>query len=291
MGTRRSDPQLTERDLAILRDLWLYRYLVTEQIRRLHFTNIKVAQRAMRRLYTVGVIDRFRSDSALRAGFRSWVFRLSGAGARRLAAALDLDAATLRPPRRLPTSLWFLDHHRSVTDFRIWLREACAASRGQFGYRYVPSYEEIRHKGQRSRRIAFPVRTVNRVLIPDGVFTLDRIDGRSALFLLEVDRGTEPLTGQHPSSIEKKLLLYRDAYDERGEAWYGNLFGEVFRGFRIVWLVRDENRRVRLLEQAVRLDLVPLVWVGIQEVASSPGNLETAVWMTRPGENPRAIVE
>ena len=291
MRTHRPVSALTERDLAILQDLWLYRYLLTAQICRLHFTNIKVAQRAMRRLHALGVVDRFRSDSALRAGFRSWVFRLSGRGATHLAGILDLDTANLRPPRRPPGSMWFLDHHRSVTDFRIWLREACAASAGEFGYRYVPSYEEVRRQGGRARRIAFPVRRANRLLIPDGVFTLDRNDGRSALFLLEVDRGTEPLTGRHSNSIERKLLLYRDAYDERGEVWYGKLFGTAFQGFRMLWLVPDENRRLRLLEQAVRLDLTPLVWAGLQEVTSAAGDLRERAWMTEPGESPRAIVE
>ena len=59
---------LTERDRRILKDIWLYRYLKTPQVTRLHFGGQKLAQRRMRRLVDSGFVERFRADDAVRAG-------------------------------------------------------------------------------------------------------------------------------------------------------------------------------------------------------------------------------
>lgn len=70
MSVPQSGPALTPRDWSILRDLWLFRYLSTQQIA---------------------------------CAIRGWMA--------------------------------FLAHHSLVTDFRIWLREACT-HRG-FSYQFI----------------------------------------------------------------------------------------------------------------------------------------------------------
>ncbi len=282
----------TSRDEMILKDVWLYRYLQTRQIARLHFGgNIKIAQRRMRKLYEAGMVRRFRSDAALRAGFRTWVYRLARRGAEVLSGILGEPARDLMPPTRPPNSMRHLDHHRDLTDFRIWLREGCVASDGRFGYKFIPGYEEIRGGGARRRRIALNLPEIRTSLIPDGAFTLDSEDGRSALFLLEIDRGTEPLTGRHPSSIEKKFFSYNQAFDGFAERLYERLFESEFRGFRILCLVPDEKRRAGFLRLAEMTDVKPLVWVGLSPLVESPGDLEAPLWLFSADEEPRALTE
>jgi len=227
----------TFRDQQILKDLWLYRYLQTPQIARLHFDSLKVAQRRMRRLHEAKLVERFRADMALRAGFRTWVYRLARPGAQLLSREIREPVKSLLPPIRSPASLRYLEHHRELTDFRIWLREGCRFSEGEFGYRFIPDYEEIRHMGRRRRRVALDFPETQTQLIPDGVFTLDRQGGRSVLFTLEIDRGTEPLRGRHPSSIKRKFLLYEHAFNNCAEKQYSKLFETEFRGFRILCIV------------------------------------------------------
>ena len=114
--------------------------------------------------------------------------------------------------------------------------------------------------------MALSVEGHSKLLVPDGVFTLEREDDRWALFLLEVDRGTEPLTGRHRSSIEGKFTMYRDGFDARGEERYAALFDAELRGFRILCVVPDEKRRDGFLRLAARMDLEPLVWVSTSSV-------------------------
>lgn len=282
---------LTARDRRILRDIWLYRYLRTPQVTRLHFSNQKLAQRRMRRLVEGGFVERFRADDAVRAGFRTWCFRLSRKGARVVASSEGLPVRGVIPSSRAPRRLRFLDHHSMTVDFRIWLREGCEASRGRFGYRFVPSYEEVRENGVRRRRTVLDVPRLKTHLVPDGVFVLETRDARSSLFVLEIDRGTEPLTGSHPSAIERKLDLYSVGFESNSDAAYEQLFGVKFSGFRVLCLVPDSRRADGFLKLAKKCDLQPLVWVGLDDVVRGRGDLNKKWWRAESGGPMRALTE
>jgi len=117
--------RVTLRDVAILRDVGQYRYLTSAQVLRLHFGSRKVAQRRLRALTTVGLLHRFSPAEAHRAGFRTWWYALSRAGARHLSTLEGFPLAAVLPPTRPPSTLGFLAHHALTTDFRIWLHEVC----------------------------------------------------------------------------------------------------------------------------------------------------------------------
>lgn len=280
----------TTRDLAVLRDLWLYRYLTTSHIARLHFGHAKLAQRRLRILTARRLVDRFLPPAARQAGFGAWWYRLASKGAHHLAETQGLAPKDLLPPKRSPRTLRFLDHHALVTTIRIWLREGTAKRTDGFRYEFIPEYEEVRRKGKRHRRIALTVPGHRRTLIPDGAFTLQR-GGTTALFFLEADRGTEPLTGKHPGAIERKLTLYRDAFDTNAEAHYGRLFGAELRGFRILCTVPDADRQAGFLILAAHLELAPLVWVTTNDTFNTNGDLARACWLTEPDGTPRAMTE
>jgi hypothetical protein len=127
--------------------------------------------------------------------------------------------------------------------------------------------------------------------VPDGVFVLETSDKRSSLFVLEIDRGTEPLTGSHPSAIERKLLLYRAGFESNSDAVYERLFGVEFSGFRVLCLVPDSRRADGFLKLANRCDLQPLVWVGLDEVVEDRGDLNKKWWRVAIGEPLRALTE
>ena len=292
MVPQRYQVRLTPRDLEISRDLWVYRYLTTSQISRRHFGHIKLAQRRMRQLVKAKLVDRFSAVPSKWAGFEGWTYRLSGEGVKLVAADTGLAREEIRPPIRPPQGVGYLAHHRLLTDFRIWVREGCAGPEGEFGYQFVPSYEEVRVEGRRRRRVAIEVPGRKRRLVPDGAFTLVRsADGKAALFLLEIDRGTEPLSGVHPSSIEKKLGLYRDAFDREVDCSYGKLFEHSFNGFRVLFLVPDRRRATGVIRVAKRMDLAPIVWAAEDHIVQEPGELTAEVWLDDPKGPPRSLVE
>ena len=284
-----SIPRMTNRDAALLRDLWLFRYLTTKQISRLHFGHLKIAQRRLRALTARKLVDRFRTVEASQTGFRTWWYRLARRGAEVVCRREDLQVERILPPTRRPRTMGFLAHHGLLSDFRIWLREGCHDSAGEFGYRFIPSYEEVR--GGRGRRVALSVPRHRRLLIPDGVFELERRDRRRALFLLEIDRGTEPLTGKHRSSIVGKFGMYRDAFESRAENRYAQLFDADFSGFRVLCIVPDETRQAGFLRLAAKMDLVPIVWVTTQDVLESRGDLDLACWSTTVDGELHALTE
>lgn len=273
----------TPRDSAILRDVGQCRYLTSAQLARLHFASPKVVQRRMRALTSMGLLQRFAPSEARRAGFRTWWYALSCAGARLVSEAQELPLAEVLPPTRMPRTLGFLAHHALVTDFRLWLAEACAST-PEFALRYLPG-DTPRGTGQRA---VLPL-PGGRVL-PDGAFVLSR-GARHALFVLEADRGTEPFTGTHPSSLTRKLLAYREAYDTRAETHLADLLQARVRGFRILCLVPDEDRQRRLVGLAAQLDLAPLVWVTTHQVVQERGRLERACWAVSPEDRLHALSE
>ena len=283
--------KVTPRDQAVLRDLWLCRYLTSHQISRLHFGHLKLAQRRLRRLRSCRLVDRFRLEGDVRSGFQRYVYRLAGPGARIVAEAIDEDPKRIRPPKRPPTGRSYMAHHRLLTDFRIWLREGCQGTNGLFGFRFVPGYEEVRLQGRRRRRVALNINSVSRLLVPDAVFSLHRRDGKAALFAVEVDRGTEPLRGRHRSSVAKKLALYATAFDAGVEQQYSRLFGHSFSGFRVLCLVPDDQRRRGFLRLAEEAALAPLVWVGLHSLSEEEGDLGSAAWINQRNGPTRSLLE
>jgi len=278
--------QVTPRDGAILRDAWLFRYLTAAQLNRLHFGHLKIAQRRLRKLVALDLIARFRLPSAAPLGDQRWIYCLSRRGAREVAASENLAPNEVLAPFHAPTALGYLAHHESLTDVRIWFREACL-ERG-FSHRFVPAYEEVRDGGRQRRRVCMQLGAAQ--YIPDGVFTIDRPGGRSALFVLEIDRGTEPLRRATGSSVQAKLVLFRTAFDE-GLSAYADLFGSAFRGARLLWVVPDEKRRRAILDQAATEDLSPVVWATGQEHMRSSGSLAAAIWSVCGTEGLHALDE
>jgi len=282
-------PALTARDVLILHDIWLYRYVLSSQVCRLHFSNLKVAQRRLRILHHLGYVDRFRIGTDFRRGFNRWYYRLAGPGCSVVASANALPISNIRPPARPPRSGGYLRHHNLLTGFRIWLREACTAR--AFGYDFVPAYEEIASGRNRSRRVTIRIPSRRRTLVPDGAFRLQSTAGVSATFAVEIDCDTEPLRGKHLNSIEKKLRLYAWAYDHRLESTYTRLFGHDVSGFRVLCIVPSERRRRGILAVAESVDLKPLVWVGLHKTIDLPGDLDAAVWLRSPHGRFRSLLE
>ena len=263
---------LTARDHLVLHNVGCYRYLTSAQVARLHFRTHKGAHRRLRHLAAAGFLHRFRAAEATRAGFQSWWYCLSRAGAR----IASTGASLLVVPTRHPRSLWFLIHHASVTDFRLWLHEAWAGMVG-FSYDYLPS-----HAGGKGHP-ALPL-GADGLLFPDGAFSLTKGE-RTALFFLETDRGTEPLTGKHPSAITRKVTAYRRAFDTQAEAHLVGFLPAAVSGFRILWVVPDAARQARLVELAQQRDLSPLVWVATARLTQERGRLDTKAWtVTKPDD-------
>lgn len=291
LAPTKHQPLLTARDHVVLSDLSVYRYLTVAQIARLRFGHRKLAERRMRRLNAFRVVERFQPCAAPRTGFHEWIYRLSLSGAQIVAADEAAAVNSVKPPVRRPRGSDYLAHHRELTDFRIWLHEGCRASSGAFTLDFIPAYEECRSDGRRHHRAGLEIPSLGRALIPDAVFCLLRRDGRAALFMLEIDRGTEPLSGGHPNAISRKLDRYHHAFEARAEASLATMFGHEFKGFRILFVVPDEKRANAVLRLAERIELDPLVWVTTRDTVTISGDLGAPLWLDGHGPSLRALAD
>ena len=284
-------PLLTVRDHLVLSDLSIYRYLTVAQVARLRFGHRKLAERRMRRLNALRVVERFQPCAAPRTGFHEWIYRLSPSGAQIVAADKAVPVDSVKPPVRRPRGGDYLAHHRELTDFRIWLHEGCRASAGAFALDFIPAYEECRTDGRRHRRAGVEIPSVGRAIIPDAVFCLHRRDGRAALLMLEIDRGTEPLSGGHPNAISRKLDRYHHAFEAKAETSLAAMFGHEFKGFRILFVVPDAHRANAVLRLAERAELDPLIWVTTRDRVTISGDLGAPIWQDGHSSSPRTLAD
>jgi hypothetical protein len=185
--------KLTARDRRIALDCYDHRALTTEQLRRLHFTNLRVAQRRLRELHELRVLERFRPPWQPGQGPSSYRWTLDEAGARIVAAQLDVPREQLAWSRNSTLALAGsskLAHLLAVNEF--FTRLAAEAAEAGGGLR--------EWWGERRAAAAF-----GGALAPDGYGRVE-LAGSSLALLLELDRGSEP----HARLQEKERRYLRE---------------------------------------------------------------------------------
>ena len=234
----RPGPVLTERDRVILRSLAEYRLLTTEQVQRLHFPSAQTTLRRLRRLEVARLIQRHRTDA-----LGTYAVTLTSKGAEQLrnVSPHALEAASSgRRPVRLPGE-FFLRHMVAVNDFRIALELAVQerpdvellgvltdTARTAVGPAMQP-------RAILSESVSFGAGDQDRLThVPDLAFALRRGD-RQALFLVELDRGTE-VVGDPKRGVGLFLRFYLRALVTSGFRGLGSRLGGSagFHGFRVL---------------------------------------------------------
>ena len=269
--------QLTSRDISLLRDLARFRYITASQASRLHFGHLKLAQRRLRKLARMELLRRFQLGAPHALPDQRWFYALSAHGAKLLQKTADGGNRGGFLVKRLPRNSGYLAHHEQLIDFWIWISEACFTNPSGFSCGFVPAFEHTHDRTSLRRRIAIDLDHGLGTYIPDAVLSLNRSDGVSALLLLEIDRGTEPLNRSSGSSVLLKLRSFAAAFDQ-GFDPYKKLFGRDYTGARLLWIVPDTRRLDSVLELATCQDLEQVVWVAPSTCLGSPGGLDSRTW-------------
>jgi hypothetical protein len=112
-GDEVGECRVSGRDIAIVRDVWRYRFLDTDQLAALHFPGRtgQAVRRRLAKLFQAGYLDRFRPYS--RRGSYPWTYQLAAAGHKLLQQTRHLDPAARYQPRRL------LDYSYVVHDLQL----------------------------------------------------------------------------------------------------------------------------------------------------------------------------
>lgn len=251
--------QITERDLALLRDLYKHRYLSVTQIQRLHFPSLQTAYRRLRALTALGCIQGF-----LAPPITEHIYHLAKPGARFIAGDLGLPFEDLnwRPQTREPKDYYFLRHFLAINDFRITLQRGLKHRDDLSLLGFIPEYvgqgnsdrntvakylkETVCDVANRQQRISHT---------PDAVFALEKA-AQPALFFLEIDRGTE-VVGREDKGVLKAARFYLSLLAGTEYQRYCRDFDcPPFKGFRAL-IVTTSEARVENISLAISTLSVP----------------------------------
>jgi len=190
----RPGPIVTERDHSILRSLAEYRLLTTGQLERLHFQSAQTALRRMRRLEEAGLVVRRRSDAV-----SMHIVSLSPLGMSKLTAG-TMPGTDGVVARRRPVALpgtYFLRHQLEVNDFRIALTLSARQRTDVELLGVIADTDRAaasvatQPRALLAETVTFGSEPAERIThTPDVAFAMRRAE-RQALFLVEIDRGSE----------------------------------------------------------------------------------------------------
>jgi hypothetical protein len=252
---RASEPpafRLTEDDIVTVRQLARHRFLRSTHIAALIGRSLDRTNDRLCKLFHSGYLDRPRAqlDFYPTAGSAPIVYALADAGVRLLIERYGMAFANVEWSRKnREAGRPFIEHQLEVIDFQIGLQSA-ARDRGDL---CVVHAEEI--------VAAFPNRTRNPFelranvshkgtrreigLVPDVVFGLCFADGSRRFFLVEIDRGTMPISRSDimQTSLERKMRTYLAAHAAKE---HERRFG--WKSFRVLVVTTDEQRMQSMIK-------------------------------------------
>jgi hypothetical protein len=222
---------LSDRDKAVISSIQRFRYLMSGQVQRLHFTDaaspsaaLRAANRCLKRLRELGVIDHLsRRIGGVRAGSGALVWYITHAGER----LLYLHDRTLTPTKRFfEPSPYFLAHTLAVADVAVTLTELCRERRGM-------SLTTLQTEPE-CWRIYSEFGSIT-ALKPD-LFASTMSGQYEDRWFIEVDLDTES-----PSKIVAKCEKYHKYYRAGLEQKEAEVFPLT------VWIVPTADRKERLI--------------------------------------------
>lgn len=216
--------ELTERDLALLAHVARHRFLTSTHLALLDGGSPQGVLRCLRSLFDHGYLDRPISQLATLhdQGPRPFVYGLGQKGARALREyGHRIDNRVDWSEKNKRAGAIFLAHSLDIADFMVGLEMVCRAD----GKITLVRQEEIlaaapdqtRSAREPLRWEAVSVEHGRRerwTVVPDGLLGLTFPDETAAYFLLELDRGTIPISrsGEDHRSIRRKLKTYYDGW-------------------------------------------------------------------------------
>lgn len=250
VAIRKTDLQLGQRDLGVLRSIGECLCLSTSQIGLLHFPSAKKASERLKSLAEAGLLKPAKRTWQFAQPKTEYFHTVTAAGREVLGRSGQLFGAGITAAR--PSPSLNLDHLAAINQFLILTQVACGSSAG-FHASCVRSWEISASAAPNASAEARGI--LGKALRPDATIWLSNPAGKGLLLFLEIDRGTEPLSRRQNSpqtSLEAKFEVYCrcfDAGDFRPVALH--LFRGSPRGFRVL-LVTTAHSRIEALRERLQ---------------------------------------
>ena len=276
--------RLKKSDLELLTTLADCGVMTTAQVTMQHYGSKKVLRRRLSQLMEAGLIAEQEKGFGRAVGHPEKIFSVSEDGARLLVkhgvlpAGVSAEQVTGRSLHSLDHRIlliWFAIHlwqiekvlPRLSTDFHA--SESPFAPRSKSGASYLQI--SVSPAGQEEKPI---------FLIPDAIFRIrDSEQGKSVLFFLEVDMGTETLASpkRGAKDIRQKVLNYQAIFRSGKYRILNGLWAGSFQGFRLLFLANSPERMAFLCRLVQEMPPSDFIWVTDQERMFSRGLADT-IW-------------
>ena len=254
--------RLTDDDVAMVRELARHRFLRSTHIALLVRRSLDRTNDRLAKLFHNGYLDRPRAQLEYKPtrGSGPMVYALADKGAR-LLRENDLAVPETEWSRKnREAGRPFIDHQLEIMDFYVGLQMAL---RDQSGIALLDTNDLVRLFPDQRFNAANPFSLRARInqhgawydigVVPDLVFGLKFGDGSRRCFMVEIDRGTMPVSRSNlmQTSFEKKMRAYLSAHAVRQ---HERQFG--WKTFRVLTVTTDETR-IRTMMESLRDIRVP----------------------------------
>jgi DNA-binding transcriptional ArsR family regulator len=248
--------RITQRDVALLRNISRLRLASAAQLAALDGGSAQNVSRALLALFENGYVERPVAQVASRLlyeGSRPTIYGLTRKGATQLRQhGEDVRRRLLDGIDKERGAGWrFIEHTVAISEFMVSLE---LAMRGRDDLRILERGEilEDAPKSKRDRlvRIEATIRTASglrkNAIIPDALFGLRFNDGQHRYFMLEVDRGEMPVerySNTQRTYFSRKMLTYYEASRQQR-----HLHDLGLENFRVLTVTTSARRVERMLE-------------------------------------------
>jgi hypothetical protein len=249
--------RLTEGDLAIVREIARHRFLRSTHIAALVGRSIDRTNDRLSRLFHAGYIDRPRAqlDYYPTSGSAPMAYALADRGARLLADRHGVGWDRKNHQAGRP----FIEHQLAIAEFYVALQRS---TRDRSGVRLIHPSELVAAFPTETRALRNPLSlrvslseegmSLDIGVVPDLIFGLRFPDGSRRCFMVEMDRGTMPITRSdlRQTSFERKMRVYLQAHacleHERRFGW---------KTFRVLTVTTDAHRTRSIVETLRQLHI------------------------------------
>jgi hypothetical protein len=183
---------IQSRDIAIVADIWRYKFLTATQLLELHWPGCapRVGRRRLTKLFNAGLIERFRPVTRTGGSF-PWTYHLGQDGHRLLRAAGAIDRRARFELRTIYDYRYVLHEIHLNSWILAWRRLLGPALLAWHGETELEPPVDARRGQLRlddDRTVRGLRQPTPRLVRPDAVLEVERRDGGTRNFLIEYDR-------------------------------------------------------------------------------------------------------
>ena len=260
-------PELIDGDREFLALLRKHAMLSVGQIAILQGRSKQVLRRRTRVLIEAGLIQSVVSGLGHRRGRPESLLMLTAEGAAVLSEH-DGGGDCRSDPRPPEPNTRCLEHQLLINWFHIHLMHL-ERTLPRLTIRFFPAFH---HPIQATGEVPVAGRdqsaghgaNEHAQSVPDGVFTItDTQCGKTLLFLLEADLGTETLASRKrgPGDVRQKILNYRAEFRAGGYKRYGGTNAASLNGFRVLFVTQSATRFAAMCRLVAATSPSDFVWV------------------------------